>query len=175
MKKTFVNITLASIVTIAAYLVLYAIWGAILSGVENVKVRLFIIALMTSVAYSFFLLYFSKIRKGVGEDEMLRDYKEKSYTGFKDDMKIVLQNEKRCLILIASIIFACFALNTFDSLVFEKKVISFPTFIYIPMNIFGTFFDIIGVGYVVSGIIIAISYILMLLIYRKKKYNYWQK
>lgn len=143
MKKTFIHVTLASIVTIVAYLALYAIWGAILSGIENPKINLFIVAFMTSLAYSFFLLYFSKIRKGVGEAEMLRDYKETTYTGFKDDIKIVLQNEKVCLIMIASIIVACFALNTFDSLVFEKKVISLPTFFYIPMTIFGTFLTLL--------------------------------
>ena len=63
MKRTLWNITFASIITLVAYIALYAIWGAILSGLENPTLRLLIIALMTTLAFGFFLVYTSKIRK----------------------------------------------------------------------------------------------------------------
>ena len=67
MKRTLWNITLASVITLVAYIALYAIWGAILSELENPTLQLFLIAFMTTVAFGFFLLYTSKIRKSVGE------------------------------------------------------------------------------------------------------------
>ncbi len=71
MKRTLWNITFASIITLGAYIALYAILGAILNGLENPTLRLLIIALMTTVAFGFFLLYTSKIRKSIGEDEVV--------------------------------------------------------------------------------------------------------
>ena len=63
MKRTLWNITFASIITLVAYIALYAIWGALLSGLENPTLRLFLIALMTTVAFGFFLLYTKKSEK----------------------------------------------------------------------------------------------------------------
>jgi len=39
MKRTLWNITLASVITLVAYIVLYAIWGAILSELKNSTVK----------------------------------------------------------------------------------------------------------------------------------------
>ena len=114
MKRTLWNITLASIITLVAYIALYAIWGAILSELENATLRLFIIALMTTVAFGFFLLYTSKIRKSIGEDEVVSDYKDRQYISFADDFKLILKRESKMLICIASIVLICFILNTFD-------------------------------------------------------------
>ena len=66
MKRILWKVTLASLLTLVAYLALYMIWGAILSGVESQTLRLTLIALMTSVAYGAVLVYVSKIRGGVG-------------------------------------------------------------------------------------------------------------
>ena len=56
MKRTLWNITLASIITLVAYIALYAFWGAILNEINNPMLRLFLVALMTTVAFGFFLL-----------------------------------------------------------------------------------------------------------------------
>lgn len=99
MKRTLWNITFASIITLVAYIALYAIWGAILSGLENPTLRLLIIALMTAVAFGFFLVYMSKIRKNIGEDEVVSDYKDREYVSFADDFKLVLKRESKMLYL----------------------------------------------------------------------------
>ncbi len=175
MKRIFINVTLASVVTLVAYIVLSAVWGAILSEVESAKLRLFIISAMTSTAYAFFLLYFSKIRKAVGENEVVADHKDDPYTSLINDLKMILKNEKKILIAVGVIIGICFVLNKFDNVVFGKKTISFPTIVYAPMTIFGTFFDVDLFGYIVSYIFIGVCYVLMLLLYRKKKYLYLTK
>ena len=86
MKKILWNITLASASTLAAYIALYIVWGAILSGVENEALKLFFVCLMTSGACGFFLLYFMKIKNSDGEKEVLSDYKESDYVSFIDDL-----------------------------------------------------------------------------------------
>ncbi len=175
MKRTLWNITLASVITLVAYIVLYAIWGAILSDLDNPTLRLFLIALMTTVAFGFILLYISKMRKSVGEDEVVFDYKGRTYISFVDDFKLIIKRESKMLICIAVIVVICFALNTFDSVVFEKKTISFPTFFFAPMCLFGSLINIPFVGYALSAAIDCLTYIVFLLFYRKKKYNYWMK
>ena len=152
MKRTLWNITFASIITLVAYIALYAIWGAILSGLENPTLRLLIIALMTTLAFGFFLVYTSKIRKSIGEDEVVSDYKDRQYISLADDFKLVLKRESKMLICIASIVLICFILNTFDSVVFGKKTISFPTFFFAPMCLFDSMINIPFVGYLLSAL-----------------------
>ena len=175
MKRIFLNITLASIITLVAYIALYAVWGAILSGLENSTLRMLIIALMTTVAFGFFLLYTSKIRKNIGENEVISDYKDRKNVSFAEDFRLILKRESQMLIGIATIVFICFALNTFDRLVFEKKTISFLTFFFAPMCVFDTLINIPFVGYLLSAVLDCITYVAFLLFYRKKKYNYWMK
>ena len=174
MKRTLWNITLASVITLVAYIALYAIWGAILSELENPTLKLFLIAFMTTVAFGFFLLYTSKIRKSVGEDEVVSDYKDKKYTSLVDDLKLIIKREAKALICVAAIVLICFVLNTFDRLVFEKKtIVSFPALFFSPMCLFGSFIHIPFLGYALSAVSDCLVYIFFLLIYRKKKYNYW--
>ena len=175
MKRILLNITFASIITLVAYIAFYVIWGAILNGLDDPTLSLLIISLMTTVAFGFFLLYTSKIRKSVGEDEVVSDYKDKQYISFADDVKLVLKRESKMLICIVSIVLICFILNTFDSVVFGKKTISFPTFLFAPMCLFDSMISIPFVGYLLSAILDCLTYIASLLIYRKKKYDYWMK
>ena len=63
MKRTLRNIIFASIITLIVYIGLYAIWGAILKGVENATIRLLIIALISSKNT---IIYTTKnIQKGI--------------------------------------------------------------------------------------------------------------
>ena len=108
MKRILLNITFASIITLVAYIAFYVIWGAILNALDDPTLSLLIISLMTTVAFGFFLLYTSKIRKSVGEDEVVSDYKDKQYISFADDFKLVLKRESKMLICIVSIVLICF-------------------------------------------------------------------
>ena len=98
MKRILWNITLSSVLTMVAYIALYAIWGGILSGIENLTLRLLIIALMTTAVFGFFLLYTSKIKKSIGEDELFSDYKDEEYISLTDDFKLILNRESKVLI-----------------------------------------------------------------------------
>jgi hypothetical protein len=122
-----------------------------LDGLKNPTVKLFAIALMTTLAFGFFLLYTSKIRKGVGEEEVVADYRGREYVSFADDFRLIMKREAQTFICIAAIVGICFVLNTFDSLVFEKKTISHPTFFFVPMCMFATVINIPFVGYLLSA------------------------
>ena len=172
MKRILWNITLASLITLLAYIVVV---GLLLRVIDNSKTNLILIAVMTSIAFGFFLLYTTKIRKSVGENEVVKDYKEKKYTSFADDFKMIINREAKTLICIGAIILICFVYNTFDSLVFGNKTISYPTFFFAPMCLLSTAFNIPFVGYLLSIVIDSVAYMFFLLIYRKKTYNYWVK
>ena len=175
MKQVLWNITRASLLTLAAYLALYAVWGAILNSVENDTLKLFLLALMTTAAFGIILLYFSKIRGSVGEDEILDDYKDgRNYSLIEDGM-LTLRREKNMLITMAVIVVLCFALNTADLAIFGKKTFSAPTLIFAPMCLFSEAIPIPFVGYAVSAIFDCAAYLVCLMIYRNKTYKLWLK
>ena len=175
MKRTLWNITLASVITLVAYIAIYSIWGAFAGIFKNPSIRLFLIALMTTIVFDFFLIYISKLKKSIGEDEVISDYKYKTYISFVDDFKLVIKRESKTLICIAIVVLICFALNTFDNLIFNRKMISYPTFFFLPTYMFGAYIKVPFIGYALSYIIECTTYIIFLLIYRKKKYDYWTK
>ncbi|MBQ9760569.1 MAG: hypothetical protein IJW16_04395 [Clostridia bacterium] len=175
MKRIFWNLTLVSLITLIAYIVLYVIWGAILNEVENTTLRLSLIALMTTVAFGAILLYISKIKKSVGEDEVLADYRNKLWRSWFDDLKLIIRRESRMLTCIVGVVLICFALNTFDRMIFDRKTISVLTFFFAPMYLFDTVINIPFVGYALSAVLNCAVYLMFLLLYRKKKYNYWMK
>ena len=175
MKRILWHITLASMVTLVAYIALYAIWGALLGGLEDTALHLFLVASMTTVAFGYFLLYISKIRNSTGEDEVISDYANKKYVSLLDDLKRIIHREAKILACIGVIVLLCFALNTFDGLIFEKKTISFPTFFFIPLYFLSSWINMPFVGYVLNAVADCAIYILFLLVYRRRKYKYWLK
>lgn len=175
MKRIFWNLTLVSLITLIAYVALYAIWGAILGKIENTVLRLFLIALMTTFAFGAILLYISKIRKSVGEDEVIADYKNREWHSWIDDLKLIIRRESKMLTCMVAIVLICFALNTFDRLIFGRKTISALTFFFVPMCLFDSVIHIPFVGYALSALLDCAVYLMFLLLYRKKKYLYWMK
>ena len=175
MKKILWNITLASAATLAAYIGLFIVWGAILSGVENETLKLFLICLMTSAACGFFLLYFLKIKNSDGEKEVLADYKECAYKSFADDLTRILRREAKTLISLAVIVMLCFIANAITGLISGKPTGSPLTFFYIPLCIFSTVLGESFIGYALSAVITCLCYLIALLLWRRKTYNYWMK
>lgn len=175
MKKILWNITLASAATLVAYIGLYILWGAILNEVENEPLKLFLICLMTSAACGFFLLYFLKIKNSDGEKEVLADYKECAYVSFIDDLKRILRREAKTLISLAVIVMLCFTVNAITELISGKSTGSPLTFIYVSLCIFSTVLGQSFIGYFLSALIICLCYLIALLLWRRKTYNYWIK
>ena len=172
---TLWSLTLASLLTLVAYLALYMIWGAILGEIENQKLKVFLIALMTTAAYGFVLAFLTKFRRSVAEDEVMADYKDRPYGSLVGDIKPVLKREMGTLICIIAVVMACFAFNTLDRMIFDKKAVSGITILWAPMCLFDTVFDIPVLDYVVSAAVDCVSYLVCLLLYRKKKYKYWME
>lgn len=175
MKRSLWNITLSSALTLAAYFVLYAVWGAILAELDSQTLQLLLIALMTTVAFGVILLWTSKVRRSVGENEVMADYRERTYISPADDLRLVFRREAKQLILMAAIVMGTYILNRLDILLFGKKMISHITFPYLAMSLFGTLIPVPIVGYLLSAAMDAAVYLLALLLYRKKKYDYWMK
>jgi len=175
LKRTAWNITLASAITLVAYIALYAIWGAILNSIENPTLKLYMVALMTTAAFGVVLLYISKIRTALGEDELSADYENSNYTSVANDFKLIIKREASTLICMTVIVLLCFAVNELDVIIFGKKTLSLPTIIFAPMCLFDSAIKIPFVGYAVNVALDGVLFILFLLIYRKKKYNSWRK
>ena len=175
MKRIFWNITLASTLTLIAYIFLFFIWGAIFNAFDNQMLKSFLIAFMTTVVFGVFLLYTSKIRKSAGEDEVKSDYMDRKYISYVEDFKLIIKRESKVIITISAIVFLTFALNGIDTLVFGKKIISHVTFFFAPMSFFSSYFSISLFGYLISAVLDCAVYLFLLLIFRRRKYKYWNK
>lgn len=173
MKRTIWNITLASAITLGVYLALYAIWGAVMNSIPNRTVALSLLALATTMAFGGVLIYVAKIRRSVGEDEVMADYADGQYVSFADDFKRIIRREAKTLICMTAIVLLTFGLNTLDWMIFGKITFSAPTLIYAPLCLFSSALGDSFIGYLVSALADCVVYILFLLIHRKKKYNYW--
>lgn len=179
MKKQIMDslgkILLAALLSLVAYMALYAIWGAILGEVRNEMLRLILLATVTSVAYAGILVLLTKHRRGVGAEEVLADYRERAYISLSDDLRCVFAREKSRVLLLGGIIGGCLALNKFDALVVGKKTISAITFPFGTMCIYSTCFPSVidFLGYIISFAVIAVCYITFTLLYRRKQYKYW--
>ncbi len=179
MKQTvgiFWNILLASLLCMVAYLALYAIWGAFLNEVENETIRLILVSACTSVAYAAILFYLVRIRRGVGRDELLYDYKNTQYTTLRADLPLILLREKPYLIMIASVILACLLINKVNTQVLgnTNTPLTFP---FATMCIFSSCFPshLDFIGYLFGMLVIAVCYLLFSALYRKKQYEIWLK
>lgn len=169
MKRRLLNIVLASLLTLAAYICLYFIWGALLSDVENEAVKQLLLATMTSTIYALCLLYWSKLRRSIGEKDVLDDYKERSYISFIDDFRLAWKRERLTVLSICAIILLCFLLNTLNPLSLGSTL----TFLFSPLFFFIHSFKLKAIGYLVSAIYINLLYLLLVLLYRKKRYDHW--
>ena len=167
------NITLSSVLTLVVYVALYAVWGAILSELKSMTIRLLLIAAMTTAAFGVILLFFSKIRRSVGEDEVIADYKDRDYSTVVNDLKLVLRREAGMLTLMTALVLGCYLLNRMDVFLFGQKTFSRITVLYAPMSLFGTVFRAQIIGYFLSAILNSAAYLLVLLLFRKRKYIYW--
>ena len=175
MKRTLWGITLSSILTLVVYLVLNAIWRAILKEIASQLFALLLFAFMMAAAFGMILVYISKIRSSVGEDEVVSDYQGQEYISLADDLKRIIKRESPQLICMTAIVLACFVLNRMDVLLFGKKTFSAVTLVFAPMCLFDTLFTSPFVGYLLSAVVDVVIYLTILLFYRRKKYNYWMK
>ena len=175
MKRTLWSITLSSILTLVVYLVLNAIWRAILKEMASQLFALLLFAFLMAAAFGIILVYISKIRSSVGEDEVVSDYQGQEYISLADDLKRIIKRESPKLICMTAIVLACFVLNRMDVLLFGKKTFSAVTLLFAPMCLFDTLFTIPFVGYLLSAVVDVVIYLTILLFYRRKKYNYWMK
>ncbi len=175
MKRSLLYITAASIITLLLYIVLYAVWGAVLNDAGKPKAGLFLLAVITLAAFSFLLVFLSKNIRSQGENEVVQDYKDTPYTSFAKDFKIAVRREYKTLVCMAIIIFSCFALNTFDRMVIGKKTVSHITFLFAPMCLLDEVIGVPFVGYALSVVLANAFYLFFLLIYRKRQYRIWFK
>ncbi len=176
MKKILWAILRASLLTLASYLLLYVVFALILSIFDDHEVlRSVIMALMSTAVFGALLLYVAKIRSRDGEKEVLEDYRESKYTSCIEDLKRTVRREGRMLITIAALVMLSYLLNTVDLLLFGKKVLSFPTLPFAPLCLFSSVVPISVLGYAASALLDVLAYLGFLLIYRKRKYNYWMK
>lgn len=175
MKRNLSAIITASAVTLIVYVVLYFIWGAVANEIVDEKLKISVIAIVSSLIFVYNLIHILKIKDLDGEDEILFDYKDQKYTSFIRDIRLAAKREVGVLLSIVGVILVCFLLHSVDRILFAKRVISLPTFVFAPMCLFTELVKIPFFGYVISAAVDCTAYIILLLIYRRNTYKRTQK
>lgn len=167
------NITKASLLTLILYILLYAIWGAILSSISSADLALIILCVCTEAAFCFVLIWVSYIKSEKGEDVVVKQYKDKSYSGLWNDIKMCLSTEKIYLALFwgLNIFFYFFVL--LEKSIFQRRILSNIALLYTPLNILIVVFKYEIIGYLLSSLLISVLYLLFLGFMRKKWYSKW--
>lgn len=172
MKKVLKNVIITSLLGLVLFIALQLLWALIGALVPNQTLRAWIVALVTSGGYAVLLAFFVHA-KGGRDREVLEDYKDVGYEGILTDIKRVWKRDAIYVYVICAIIAICYVLSTIDGLLFERSVLSLPAVIFVSLNIISGCFDIKILGYIVAALYVCVSYLLCVLIYRRKQYKKW--
>ncbi len=173
MKKSFVHITIASLLSWLAILVFNVILRAIAGSIENEIVNSLFGAVMYTVAFCLCLLYVEQIRNGRGEDMFFADYEKEKYTSMKNDVNKIIAHEKDYLKVYLVIIAMCFVVNSVYIYLLNNVRVFFLTMIYAAsLGWTALFPSSMGVlmsfvGYLLSAIVVPFFYLMTLLFYRR--------
>ncbi len=175
----FLHITLAAILNMALYLILSTVWRAILNDTESSAVQLFLynlaVPLMTCAGYGLCLCFLTYMRRGRGEDQVLADYRDRPYIGFKDDLRVTLRRERVYLVLIGVVIAVCMLLRALDHQMLEEgeKLLTHITFPYMTMDLFANSFPVTLIGELLSAVADVIFYLLFVLLCHRRACKKW--
>lgn len=173
MKKAFLHITLAAVMSWGVIIVVNLLLRAVLSYVEAMHIRNLIAAVYFTVGFCLCMLYVEQIRNGRGEDLFSADYENGSYNGFGGDLKVIWKHERSTLYTYWLIVAVCFAVNAVYTEVLGNARVFFLTAVYAtPLSwssVFPESFGFAGeaIGYLLSAAIVPACYLLTLLIYRR--------
>ncbi len=178
MKKTLIHITVASILSWVLILAFNVIIIAAIKEVASPLVRNIIGSILYAASFVISLLYITKIRKGIGEDEFFDDYTDKKYVSIKEDIKLIIQHEKMYFLTIAIVILSCLAINIIYCTVLGNSKVFILTMIYLALNAFSTLFSLSSTGIVLNivfsiigiGIYVAL-YVFAVALYRRNIYK----
>jgi hypothetical protein len=172
MKRVFFHTTLASLLALGIYILLV---GFLLRGIVATMDEIFWRFLFTSVLMTIFygvsLLYFTKIRGRLEEQQIVKDYENHPYDSIVKDFCLIIRRERAyvcCLFVISAF---CFLLHTLDGYLFEAKTLGHVAFIYSPITIMGSCIPCQPVAYLVSPACCAIMYLIAVCIYRRHCYK----
>lgn len=172
-KNCLWNITKASLLTMILYILLYAIWGAILNSISSVTFSLILLSVITEACFCIVLIWINYIRKGTGEDMIVNQYKNSDYLGFWEDIKKCIVTEKYYLIAFWGINIFFYFFVLIEKNIFQKRILSNIGLLYTPLNLLIILFKHEIIGQLLSSLLISIVYLLSLGIMRRKWYIKW--
>ena len=171
MKRVFFHITLASLAAWAMYIMSSFLLRAITAQMDEIFWRFLFTSVLMTIFYGVSLLYFTKIRGRLEEQQIVKDYENHPYDSIVKDFCLIIRRERAyvcCLFVISAF---CFLLHTLDGYLFEAKTLGHVAFIYSPITIMGSFIPCQPVAYLVSPACCAIMYLIAVCIYRRHCYK----
>lgn len=172
MKRILKNVILSSVLTLVLYLLLAVV---LLGGIENQDVRFFISSFVTVTISASVLFYFQKCRKGIGEEELLSDYKKDRYD-WQKEILFIWQRERSVVFFLFLIAVISFFANMMDHMILKMKLLSMITMVLFgPFTMLSSVIEIPFLGYTLSVFWASVVYLLFVFLDRKRRYAYWMK
>ncbi len=171
--QPFIQVTLAALLNMGIYLALNVVLRALANDLDSLFAVQILLATVTTGGFAVCLLFFTYLRRGVGEDKLFADYRDKAYTGMRADLRVFLRRERGVLITLVCVIGARALLISFDHLVFGQVTLSHVTFPYLTMVFFETLFPVSFLGDLCSAALIGLFYIPLCLLTRRRAWRRW--
>ena len=119
MKRVFFHITLASLLALGIYILLVGfLLRAIVAIMDEIFWRFFFTSVLMTIFYGVSLLYFTKIRGRLEEQQIVKDYENHPYDSIVKDFCLIIRRERAyicCLFVISAL---CFLLHILSELVY---------------------------------------------------------
>ena len=172
MKRVFFHTTLASLLALGIYILLVGfLLRGIVATMDEIFWRFLFTTVLMTICYGVSLLYYTKIRGRLEEQQIVKDYENHPYDSIVKDFCLIIRRERAyvcCLFVISAF---CFLLHTLDGYLFEAKTLGHVAFIYSPITIMGSCIPCQPVAYLVSPACCAIMYLIAVCIYRRHCYK----
>ena len=173
--KTFLRISIASFLSMLIYLICSFPLVAALNDSNNSGVIKLICAILANVAVSLFMVWALYIKTEEEAKVIREDYQEQEY-GFLEDVKKCLAREKKNLLCILGILTVAFLAFVLDDFLLHKEIFSVVAVLYWPLYPFFMVFSETNawLAPLIGMLQTPITYLLILLLFRKKWYRKWK-
>ena len=170
----FKRTTHASLITLGVYIIT-SLFVSLLGAIFEDHKILFtvVLSIIYSAAFCYVYIYYTYLRTGEGIKLSFSEYKDKKWT-IKDDLRLVLKQEYRTLIVFAAINVGSWMFINLESYLLGKRIVTALLFVYAPMQLIGQIFPpTLGrlAGFVAASVLIAPIYVIMIMFFRRK----WSK
>jgi len=161
---------IADLLTLALYIGLYTIWGAILNELSNAFLSNVILCTTTGILFGFLLTWCTWVRKGIGE-QLVRKMDAPFAQGFLPRCRQLIDDARPTLLILAIAALLDMGVSLLILLGVVERLPLF--FLYMGLSIQGVWLEIPFLSSIYGLILVGACHLFFLRAYQNKWYQHW--